>query len=48
MESNNSDDWVDPEVAERILEQERNGEWSEPMTAEELLAKIDRIGKSVH
>ena len=30
---------VSDELAQKILEQERNGEWSEPMTPEELLRK---------
>lgn len=48
MESDNSDDWVDTETAERILEQERSGEWSEDMTLEEFLAKIGLIGHTLH
>lgn len=48
MESDNSDDWVDPEIADRILEEERNGDWSDAMTAEEFLAKLERIGQTVH
>ena len=30
---------VSDELAQKILEQERNGEWSEPMAPEELLRK---------
>ncbi|WP_349606881.1 hypothetical protein [Cupriavidus sp. DF5525] len=48
MESDNNDDWVDPELAEQILEAERAGEWSEAMTGEELLAKIEKMGQTIH
>ncbi|QRQ88189.1 hypothetical protein [Cupriavidus oxalaticus] len=34
---------VSHELAQKILEQERNGEWSEPMTPEELLRKYGFI-----
>ncbi|CAG9172524.1 hypothetical protein LMG23992_02258 [Cupriavidus laharis] len=48
MESDNSDDWVDPELAQKILEADRTGDWSEDMTAEELLAKIEKMGQTIH
>ncbi|WP_158664409.1 hypothetical protein [Cupriavidus metallidurans] len=43
-----SDDWIDPWIAEQILEQEQSGEWSVDMTLEEALVSLEKIGQSLH
>lgn len=47
-DSDDSDDWIAPELAEQILEQDRLGEWSEAMTPEEVIASLEKAGQSLH
>jgi len=42
------EEWIDPEFAELILEQDRCGEWSDDMTAEELLGRLEKLGQVIH
>ncbi|WP_423193194.1 hypothetical protein [Cupriavidus sp. H18C2] len=42
------DDWISPELATLILEQERSGEWSEDMTPEQLLASLEMLSQTIH
>ncbi|WP_157779436.1 hypothetical protein [Cupriavidus pauculus] len=42
------DDWISPQLAALILEQERLGEWSEDMTLEQFLAGLEMLSQTIH